>query len=80
VGSIFAGIMSDKFGRKKVIILADIAFTLGSAIQAFAPTILVLMIGRVIIGLGIGIAAMIVPVYIAEISPTELRGKMVAIN
>jgi MFS transporter, SP family, solute carrier family 2 (myo-inositol transporter), member 13 len=38
------------------------------------------MIGRVIVGLGVGVASMIVPVYISEVTPTELRGKMVAVN
>jgi MFS transporter, SP family, solute carrier family 2 (myo-inositol transporter), member 13 len=45
-----------------------------------APTIPILMIGRVIVGLGVGVASMIVPVYISEVTPTELRGKMVAVN
>jgi SP family myo-inositol transporter-like MFS transporter 13 len=80
IGALFAGQISDKFGRKKVIMIADIAFTAGSLLQAFAPTISVLMVGRVIVGLGVGVASMIVPVYISEVTPTELRGKMVAVN
>jgi len=48
--------------------------------MAFSPTILVLMIGRFIIGLGVGVAAMVVPVYLSEISPTHLRGRIVTIN
>jgi SP family myo-inositol transporter-like MFS transporter 13 len=38
------------------------------------------MVGRVVIGLGVGVASMIVPVYIAEVAPTEIRGKLVAVN
>ena len=45
-----------------------------------APTIAILMVGRVIIGVGVGVASMIVPVYIAEVAPTEIRGKLVAVN
>ena len=45
-----------------------------------ADSVAILMVGRIIVGIGVGVASMIVPVYISEITPTELRGKMVAIN
>lgn len=48
--------------------------------MAFAPTVWILLIGRVIVGLGVGLASMTVPVYIAECAPEELRGALVSID
>jgi SP family myo-inositol transporter-like MFS transporter 13 len=59
---------------------ADILFTCGAMVMAFAPTIPILMIGRVLVGLGVGIAAQIVPLYLSEVAPIEIRGKLIAIN
>ena len=80
VGSMISGTLSDKIGRKKVILIADVLFTLGAAVMGFAPTIGVLMAGRILIGLGVGIAAQVVPIYLSEVAPVEIRGKLVAIN
>jgi MFS family permease len=80
VGSLIAGTLSDKIGRKPVILLADILFTLGAIVMAISPTIAILMLGRVLVGLGIGIAAQIVPLYLAEIAPVEIRGRLIAFN
>ena len=60
--------------------VADILFTVGSVIMAIAPTIPVLMIGRLVIGFGIGVASQIVPLYLSEVAPVEIRGKLVAFN
>ena len=49
--------------------IADLLFTGGAVIMAISPTIPILMIGRIVVGLGVGIASMIVPVYLAEVSP-----------
>ena len=57
IGALFSGSISDKLGRKPVIIVADILFTVGSVIMAFAPSIPVLMIGRLTIGFGVGVAS-----------------------
>ena len=57
IGSLFSGILSDKIGRKKVIMSADLLFTIGAFVMAFAPTIWVLMLGRVLVGMGVGVAA-----------------------
>ena len=80
IGSLFSGIISDKIGRKPVILIADVLFTIGAAMMAFAPTISFLMVGRVVIGLGVGAAAQIVPLYLAEVAPVEIRGKLIAMN
>lgn len=57
VGSLFSGTASDKLGRKKLILFADLLFTLGAFTMAFTPTILILMVGRILVGLGVGVAA-----------------------
>ena len=80
IGALFSGIVSDKIGRKKVIIFADCCFTFGAILQAVAPSIALLMVGRFIVGVGVGVASMIVPIYLAEIAPTEIRGKLVSLN
>lgn len=80
VGAIVAGPMSDKIGRKPVIILADILFTAGSVMMYFAPTIPILMGARIIVGLGIGLASQIVPIYLSEVCPAEVRGAVVAVD
>ena len=80
IGSLFSGSISDRIGRKKVILIADVLFTAGAALMAFAPTIAWLMVGRLIIGLGVGAASQIVPLYLSEVAPVEIRGKLVAFN
>ena len=80
IGALFSGSISDKLGRKPVIIVADILFTAGAVIMAFAPSIGVLMVGRLIIGFGVGVASQIVPLYLSEVAPVEIRGKLVAFN
>ena len=72
--------MNDWLGRKKVIMLACIVFSIGAFVMAFAPDIWILLVGRVIAGLGVGIASMTVPVYISECSPEEMRGAMVSLD
>ena len=57
VGSLFSGTLSDYYGRKLVIIIADVMFTLGSLLMCYAPSIKMLIAGRVIVGLGVGVAA-----------------------
>ena len=80
IGSFFGGPISDKFGRKQTILFADVLFTVGSLIMAFTPSIFILVVGRFVVGLGVGTAAMVVPIYLAEIAPTSIRGALVASN
>ncbi|GLT82950.1 hypothetical protein SLE2022_012690 [Rubroshorea leprosula] len=76
LGSLAAGKTSDTVGRKWTIALAAIIFQSGGAIMALAPSFRVLMIGRLLAGVGIGFGVMIAPVYIAEISPSIARGSL----
>jgi SP family myo-inositol transporter-like MFS transporter 13 len=79
-GAIGAGPSSDHFGRKKTIMVADVVFFFGAVFMGIAPNVGVLIFGRFIVGLGVGIAAMVVPVYLAEASPPAMRGTLVATN
>ncbi|KAG0650097.1 Myo-inositol transporter 1 [Hyphodiscus hymeniophilus] len=84
IGAVVAGKSSraqfHRFGRKICILFAAILFTLGAVIQASSFSLAQMAAGRAVIGLGVGSAAMIVPVYIAEISPARHRGRMVSID
>ncbi|WP_299098475.1 sugar porter family MFS transporter [uncultured Winogradskyella sp.] len=81
VGAIVAGPLSIKIGRKWSLIISAILFSLsawGSGLPSFLPeTVSVLVVFRIIGGLGIGIASMNAPMYIAEIAPSNIRGRMV---
>ncbi|WP_010134854.1 D-xylose transporter XylE [Ochrovirga pacifica] len=92
IGGLFGGLVSKKLGRKKGLILAAILFLL-SAIGSAMPEMLVKTIGegdhtfmstfivyRVIGGIGVGLASMLSPLYIAEIAPANIRGKLVSMN
>ncbi|XP_015784390.1 proton myo-inositol cotransporter isoform X2 [Tetranychus urticae] len=78
--SSIAGFFTDRYGRRPVILLASAIFTAGSVVMAFAMEKWSLLIGRAIVGVGIGLASMVVPMYIAEVAPDELRGSLVMIN
>ncbi|KAJ1694483.1 hypothetical protein LUZ63_011181 [Rhynchospora breviuscula] len=74
VGGLAAGRTADAIGRKWTIAVAAIIFQTGAAIMTFAPSFSVLMVGRLLAGVGIGFGIMIAPVYVAEISPAGTRG------
>ncbi|KAK3141131.1 hypothetical protein QOZ80_4BG0329930 [Eleusine coracana subsp. coracana] len=76
LGSIAAGRTSDVIGRKWTIGLAAAVFQAGAAVMTFAPSFAMLMTGRLLAGIGIGIGIMVAPVYISEITPATLRGSM----
>ena len=80
IGAAFAGRLSDRLGRRRLIIMAAVVFTGGALLAAFAPTVWVLIAARVIIGLAVGSAALVVPLYLSEIAPTEVRGAITSLN
>ncbi|MCE3202147.1 sugar porter family MFS transporter [Paenibacillus sonchi] len=79
-GAALSGYMSERFGRKKVLLAAAILFILGSVGSAVQDTFTGYIIARMIGGIGIGITSTICPVYNAEIAPAKYRGRLVALN
>ncbi len=75
-----AGPLSDRYGRKYILRIAAILYAISAISSAFAPTYLVLVIARMVGGLGVGASLIIAPMYIAEIAPAKIRGQMVSFN
>lgn len=72
--------LSDFLGRRPVLAVADIVFMGGAIGQAVCHTVWSMIGCRFLIGIGVGLAACVAPVYIQELSPTRLRGRMVVVN
>ncbi|KAG5452278.1 Proton myo-inositol cotransporter [Clonorchis sinensis] len=72
--------LTDWLGRKPIIIGASVIFTVGALTMGASFTKEALLVGRLIVGVGIGMASMTVPVYIAEIAPSHMRGTLVTLN
>jgi len=75
-----SGPLSDRFGRRAVLKWAAVLFAISAVASAIAPSFLVLVIARMVGGLGVGAALIIAPMYIAEIAPARIRGRMVSFN
>ncbi len=76
-GPFVAGRLTDSLGRKKMNLIASVIFVIGSILTAIAPSAMFLIVGRLFLGLAIGIVSSSVPLYIAEIAPSEIRGRLV---
>ena len=77
---ILAGPLSDRIGRRKVLTYAAVLYAVSAIGSALAPNFILLVIARMIGGLGVGASLIIAPMYIAEISPPKMRGRMVSFN
>jgi SP family arabinose:H+ symporter-like MFS transporter len=77
---LMAGPVSDRYGRKPVLKAAALLFTLSAIASAIAPDYLTLVAARMLGGFGVGAALIIAPMYIAEIAPADVRGRMVSFN
>jgi sugar porter (SP) family MFS transporter len=77
--AITGGSLSDSFGRRKMLLITSVVFIAGALVCASASSIEILIVGRVIVGMGIGLASSVVPLYISEISPANARGWQVSL-
>ncbi|TVQ14729.1 MAG: MFS transporter [Balneolaceae bacterium] len=75
-----AGPLSDRFGRRTILKVAAVLYAVSAIASAFAPTFTLLVIARMIGGLGVGASLIVAPMYIAEVSPPKMRGRMVSFN
>src|SRR5437764_12666608 len=80
VGALFGGRLSDAWGRRKTIILLSVLFFTGTLFVVFSPGFGVLVTGRILLGLAVGGASTVVPVYLAEMAPYEIRGSITGRN
>jgi len=80
LGVALAGVLSDRFGRKKVLIVSAVLFLMSAIGTALPKDITMFVIFRIIGGVGVGAASMTSPMYIAEISPARMRGRLVSVN
>lgn len=79
IGSMISGVLSDKYGRRPMLILSAILFFFSALASAIAPSFAILIAARLVGGLGIGMASVLAPMYISEFSPPKIRGRLVAL-
>lgn len=80
VGTLVAGWLADRFGRKPGLVFSGLLFGVCALGCAFAPTPEILAIARFVGGIGVGVASMVTPMYIAEVAPARIRGSLVTMN
>lgn len=80
LASPIAGTLADTLGRKPVVLLAGLLFIIGALWQSFATTVSAMICGRSVVGLAVGAASFVVPLYIAELAPAQLRGRLVTVQ
>jgi MFS transporter, SP family, major inositol transporter len=79
-GALLGGKMADAFGRRGSILVCAVLFLLGALGSSVAPNVGLMVVARIVLGLGVGAASVTVPVYLAEMAPARRRGRMVTIN
>jgi SP family galactose:H+ symporter-like MFS transporter len=79
-GALMSGRLADQLGRRKLLIIASLAFIVGTVMSSFAHSLSILIEGRIIIGLAIGISSYTTPLFISEMAPAEFRGTLVLLN
>jgi MFS family permease len=79
-GNALAGVLSDAFGRKKILMVTAVLFAVSALMSALTTSFVIFVLSRILGGVAVGGAILIAPVYIAEISPSQLRGSLVSFN
>jgi len=79
-GAIFGGAIADRFGRKKTLFIAAVLFSVSALFTAIPPNLTIFNIFRIVGGVGVGLASIVSPMYIAEVAPSSIRGRLVTIN
>lgn len=79
-GAAIAGTLSDRFGRKRALLLSAALFCVSAVWSALPETLIEFNIARILGGIGVGMASMLSPLYIAEIAPAAIRGRLVSYN
>ncbi len=79
-GALLGGRIADALGRKKALIVCSVIFLVGAILCAIAPNVEIMVGARILLGFGVGAAAVSAPLYLAEMAPAEKRGRMVTIN
>ena len=80
VGSLVAGVLSDRLGRKRLLLLAAILFAVTSLGNALAQNFSIFIAWRILGGVAIGLASSLSPMYISEVAPAQIRGRLVSLN
>ncbi|MDD4822366.1 MAG: sugar porter family MFS transporter [Bacteroidales bacterium] len=80
IGAMLSGVLADRFGRKKLLIVSALIFLVSAYYTGAASSFTIFLIARFLGGIGIGIASNLSPMYIAEVSPSAIRGKLVSLN
>ncbi len=78
-GSAVAGTLADRIGRRMTLLAAGVIFGAGALLSAFAPSIVVLLVARSIVGIAIGFSSVVAPLYISEVAPPNVRGALVSL-
>lgn len=79
-GGLVAGVCADRWGRRAVIWIADLLFIVGALWQGLSASVAAMVLGRLVVGLGVGVGSLIVPLYISELAPAGRRGRLVVIS
>ncbi|KAG4207091.1 hypothetical protein ERO13_A03G045100v2 [Gossypium hirsutum] len=80
LGSLLVYPIADSLGRRRELLIAALLYVLGGVLTAFAPGLSVLLVGRLLYGLGIGLAMHGAPLYIAETCPSQIRGTLISLK
>src|SRR5919112_172738 len=79
-GALLGGSLADWVGRKQSLVIAGVIFLISTLACALAPNVALLVVGRIVLGFAVGVASVVVPLYLAEMAPASQRGRIVTVN